>query len=255
VLAFDRYVTEFATETRRLGEVTAALPADTPVPTCPEWTVRDLVTHVGSGHRVAAGLVEQRLSQPPPFTPTDAPQEPADWPEWLAAGAARLTAAVRDAGPECPVWTWQDDRTAGFWLRRMLHDELVHRYDAEFAAGAPGPVAPDLAADGVSDILACAARLSTPRYAARGAFTGLAGTGETLLFEATDPGLDSAWLVTRAPEGAVWRTGRGPADVRVAAPARDLLLVLNRRLDPQRADLSVTGNRELFAHWVAQSTF
>ena len=26
-----------------------------PVPTCPEWTVRDLVTHVGSGHRWSAG--------------------------------------------------------------------------------------------------------------------------------------------------------------------------------------------------------
>src|SRR5690242_20925372 len=99
-----------------------------------------------------------------------------------------------------------------------------------------GEVAADLAADGVSDILACAARLSAPQFAGRGAFTGIAGNGETLHFRATDPGLGDAgeWLVTRTPEGAVWHNGSAPAGVRVEAPARELLLVLNRRLDPAR---------------------
>ncbi|KIF71110.1 hypothetical protein HY68_24945, partial [Streptomyces sp. AcH 505] len=27
------------------------------VPTCPEWRVRDLVGHIGQGHRWAAGIV------------------------------------------------------------------------------------------------------------------------------------------------------------------------------------------------------
>jgi hypothetical protein len=49
------------------------------------------------------------------------------------AGAWMLGDAVPVAGPKQPVWTWQKDRWAGFWLRRMLHDEVVHRFDAELA--------------------------------------------------------------------------------------------------------------------------
>jgi hypothetical protein len=51
------------------------------------------------------------------------------------------------------VWTWADDQTAGFWLRRITHDTLVHRLDAELAVGREVTLAPDLAADSVSDLL------------------------------------------------------------------------------------------------------
>ena len=64
-----------------------------------------------------------------------------------------LADAVRAAGPGQPVWPWTADRSAGFWLRRMLHDEVVHRFDAEMALGIEGGLAADLAADGVSDVL------------------------------------------------------------------------------------------------------
>lgn len=112
----------------RLAGLVAGRDPATPVPTCPGWTIRDLVGHVGAGHRWVAGLVEARQRELPPRTEVPAPDDPAAWPEWLTAGARRLVDAVRATGPELPVWTWQADRTAGFWLRRMLHDELVHRY-------------------------------------------------------------------------------------------------------------------------------
>ena len=54
---------------------------------------------------------------------------------WLLAGARRLGDAVREAGAQTGVWTWADDRTAGFWLRRITHDTLVHCLDAELAVG------------------------------------------------------------------------------------------------------------------------
>jgi len=153
-LTHDRCETEFDTETSRLAVAVGGLAPTTSVPTCPEWTVRDLVTHVGTGHRWAAEVVEGRMQTPPPYAVVDAPQDRGAWSDWLTAGAARLTRAVRDCGADAPVWTWRAEGTAGFWLRKMLHDELVHRFDIELACGGPGEVAPDVAADGVQDLLA-----------------------------------------------------------------------------------------------------
>jgi uncharacterized protein (TIGR03083 family) len=244
----ERYETEFAAETSRLAAVAAALGPSRAVVTCPEWTVRDLITHVRRGHRWATVIVEQRLTSPPPFGEEAPPGDPAGWPEWLGAGARGLTDAIREAGPSCPVWTWQQDPTAGFWLRRMLHDLLVHRYDAELTAGAPGPVAADLAADGVCDMLDTVATLSGRAFAA------LAGTGETLRFEATDH--PSVWTARRAPDGVTWSDDRaGTATVTVRAPARELLLLLNRRFTPAHDALEVTGNRALLDHWWENTKF
>jgi hypothetical protein len=43
--------------------------------------------------------------------------------------------------------------------------------------------------------------------------------------------------------------------VTVRAPARELLLVLNRRLDPTTEGVEITGDRALFTHWPAHSRF
>jgi uncharacterized protein (TIGR03083 family) len=218
--------------------------------------VRDLVTHVGTGHRWAAEIVEGRLQAPAPYVIIHAPQEPGAWVDWLTAGARRLAEAVRNGGPDRPVWTWRpQEGTAGFWLRKMLHDELVHRFDVELADGRLGEVAPDVAADGVSDLLASIATLS-PTDSPDPIFGGLVGTGETMQLQATDPGLTAAeWLVERTPAGVGWRHGHAPADVTVRAPARELLLVLNRRLDPAREGVEIAGDRALFTHWLEHSRF
>ncbi len=255
-LGYDRYEAEFESVTARLGAIAGACAPHDPVPTCPEWTVRDVITHVGTGHRWAADIIERRLQDPVPQVAVPAPQEPEQWPAWLAEGARLLRTAVRDGGPDQPVWTWQADKTAGFWLRRMLHDQLVHRFDVELAAGRLGDVAPDLAADGVTDLLDCIARLSQPDARAFGGFGELAGDGQTLWFQATDPDLEvHEWFVQRTRVGVSWRHGPAPADVTVRARARELLLVLNRRLDPGTAGAEVTGDNALFAHWLAHGRF
>jgi len=246
----ERYEAEFAAETARLSAAVVALAPDDRIPTCPEWTVRDLVGHVGAGHRWSATMIETGATVPlVPIPVVPAPQARDEWPGWLAEGAQRLVDAVRDTGHRTAVWTWQEDKTAGFWLRRMMHDELIHRYDAEHATGRPAhDVAPDLAADGISDFLDTAATLSRPTAPDWG-FRGLSGSGETLRFE-TPTG---SWFVRRTPDGATWTRDDGPADVVVTGSDWDLLLVLNRRLEP--GSVTATGDEALFTHWWESGKF
>jgi len=251
-LRYDRCEAEFEAETDRFCAAVSALESHTPVLMCPEWTVRDLVTHVGTGHRWATDIVVGGRQDPPPYAIVNAPGERGMWADWLTAGAQSLTEAVRDGGPDRPVWTWRREMTAEFWLHKMLHDEIVHRFDAELTAGTLGDVAPDLAAEGVSDLLASIAMLS-PSDSGDHSFTGLVGAGETLQLRATDASAE--WFVERTPAGVTWRYGHAPADTEVRAPARELLLVLNRRLDPIRAGVEITGDRTLFTYWLEHARF
>jgi len=153
------------------------------------------------------------------------------------------------------VWAWRPERTAGFWLRKMLHDGLVHRFDVEIAGGRLGEVAPDVAADGVSDLLASIATLSAID-SPDPIFAGLTGAGETMQLAATDPDLAGAeWHAERTPTGVRWREGHAPADVTVTGAARELLLVLNRRIDPTADRVTVDGDRTLFNFWLDHSRF
>jgi len=255
-LEHDRYEVEFLAETSRLGAVVEAFDPQTSVPTCPGWTLRDLVAHVGTGHRWATQIVMGRGEDPPPFVIHDAPQEQAAWAGWLTVGAQELIGAIGNGGSDHPVWTWQRDKTAGFWLRKMLHDEVIHRFDVELMGGFLGDVSLHVAVDGVSDWLESIATLSRPD-AAEPVFLSLAGSGETLRFVATDPGLASvgAWHVKRLPAGVVWAHGHGSADAVVRAPARELLLLLNRRLDTLHEGVEIIGDRALLMDWLEHSKF
>lgn len=255
-LGYDRYFAEFEAETAKLVAAAAEADPGRPLPTCPEWTMVDLIGHVGRGHRWATEIIERRATGPVPMIEVEVPDGTDAWSAWLVTGARRLADAVGECGPQAAVWTWTADGTAGFWLRRMMHDELVHRFDAEFALGRDGSVAPDLAADGVSDLLVSIATLSPPDVTYP-IFAGLCGTGETLHFHATDPGLDGSgeWIARRTPAGVVWEHGHARADVAVRGPAQQLLLVLNRRITPAAADVEVLGDAKLFTHWIEHSAF
>ena len=254
-LDFDRYLTELVAETARLADTLHGLDLDAAVPTCPEWTVADLGTHVGRGQRWVTGIIERLVDHPIPM-PEDLspPDDSAARTAWIKDGAHEMAAAAGRAGATTPVWTWTADRTVGFWVRRFTHDVVVHRFDAESAAVGAVPdrfdVATDLAADGVSDVLSTVETLShIDGYET--AFVGLRGNGQTLSFHATDDG--SEWLATRTAGGVEWEHAHGQSDVAVRGPAADLLLVLNRRWSPIR--LQVLGDAALFDQWLENSKF
>ncbi|MFE2474352.1 maleylpyruvate isomerase N-terminal domain-containing protein [Streptomyces sp. NPDC059389] len=241
---------------------------DTPValvPSCPGWSVADLVGHLGSVHRFVAHILRERLPQAPDHTdPTifGIPQDPAvraAWPKpeggpyrgpvpqeltaWFAQGARRLEALFGELGPDVPVWTWSvdpADRTSGFWLRMQTIELAVHRWDARSATGTPEPVDAAVAADAVPQTFETMAPF---RRAAAGA---PAGAGERYRFRRTDgPG---SWTVTFAGDRVlVERGAAGPVDVEAAGTASDLMLFLWRRI-PASA-LRVTGDAQLLPHY------
>ncbi|EWC61692.1 hypothetical protein UO65_3050 [Actinokineospora spheciospongiae] len=214
------------------------------VPTCPEWPLRVLVGHIGQAHRWAADVI--RSGPTPVPDPFDAdPGSPGGWSDWLHEGAAHLTDAVLTAA-ESPVWTFFGPRPATFWLRRMLHDTTVHHADAALATGTAFEVAPDLAADAISEWLEVLSDPVAPTL--KPAFSVLRGTGQTLLVH---PDTGSGWLVTRTPEGVRWARAADTADATLAGPVGDLLLVLTRRLPAGR--ITITGDRALADHWLAHT--
>jgi uncharacterized protein (TIGR03083 family) len=255
-LGDDRYDAELRAQTARFAAAVRHADPALPVPTCPAWALGELTAHVGFGHRWAALIVERRATGPIPRDQVDdveVPQEAEERSAWLVAGAGRLADAVREAGPGTGVWSWAEDRTAGFWLRRITHDTLVHRLDAELAVGRASAVPPDLAADSVSDLLEMFRVL--PRIDDFPALAELRGHGQTLHFHATDPSLGAAgeWLARLTPAGFEWEKRHSPGDVVVRGPARDLLLVLSRRADLDHSGLKVSGDQRLLAHWLEHS--
>lgn len=245
--------------TRRLAESARAAGSGASVPTCPKWTVTNLVEHVGQTLHWVSEIVERRITDPSelPTGMAELPTEPRSWPAWLSDAAARAAAACSDAALEAPVFNAAgDNRTGGqFWLHSLLNETVIHGFDATAAAGHDYDVAADVAADLITNHLAM---LTSPTWAAQrpDSATAMRGAGETLHWRATDePGLGTAgeWFIERRPDGASWQHGHGKADVTVHGPAKTLLLVMTRRLPLTGEDtdsVTIDGDVDLARHWL-----
>lgn len=242
--------------TRRLAEAAAAAGPDAAVPTAPEWTITQLVEHLGQTQNWVAEIIERRITDPTQL-PTEVavlPADPAEWPAWLAASAERVTAACSDEALEsAPVFNAAADGRTGtqFWMSSMLNEAVVHGFDGENAAGRPVDVDGEVAAALISNHLAM---LTSPTWAMQRPESAQAirGNGETLQLMATDTTGDG-WFIERLADGATWQVGNQKADVTVTGPAGALLLTLTRRLDladREAFKISVEGDVELAQHWI-----
>lgn len=163
-----------------------------------------------------------------------------------------MLAAVREAGPGTRVWTWADDQTAGFWLRRMVHETVVHRADAALACERPIEIAPDLAADGISELLQI-----IPYVLEKPDTIGLLGIGQSLHLHATDPelGPTGEWALRGTAAGMHWEHAHRRSDVAVRGSAADLLLLLNRRTPVSDPRVEILGDRAVLDGWLAGTSF
>ncbi len=219
------------------------------VPTCPGWTVADLVTHSGGIHRWVTAIVASQAPSRLPF-PEVAPESSSaeGLAGWLAAGAAPLLESLRAAGPVTPVWTWGPGRTSGWWARRMVHETTVHRADAELAVGVAAPVIdPVVAADGIDEFL-----FNLP--SARRPYKHLAAlpTGASLHLQATDA--DGGWLVRFTESGIAWERGHAKATVAVRGPVALLLLLTCGRVPGSDERFAVFGDASVLDAWQQKTT-
>jgi uncharacterized protein (TIGR03083 family) len=239
----ERAQSEIALLASLVGEV-PDLSAD--VPTCPGWTIADLVRHTGTIHRWATSIVATRATSRMALPEAESPWESADgWAQWLSAGTAPLLAALLAAGPVAPVWTWGPGRTSGWWARRILHETTVHRADAQLALGTGDPVIdPVVAADGIDEFL-----FNLP--SARRPYHHLASlpAGASMHLHATDS--DGEWLIrfTGDSSGIAWSRGHEKATVAVRGTVTELLLVTYGRIPRSDERLAVFGESSVLDAW------
>lgn len=213
----------------RSGALRAAAAAAGPaaqVPGCPDWTVADLVAHLGGVQLFWAAVVEAGPASDPPAEDAVGTREPhGDLLGWSADATARLLAALTDAGPDQICWTWWEEtavapNTAGAVARHQVQEAGVHAFDAQQAGGHAEPLPRAVAADGVSEYL-------TVELPTNGPWPYEPGT---VVFET---GAGGVWLVSLGPEGVHVLEGGAHGNVNRTATVRadpsDVVLSFYRR--------------------------
>lgn len=150
-LTSDRYLELFHLDGERLLAV--ADDGSRPVPACDDWTVDDLIVHLGGvySNKVAVLRLGRRAQPGEWELPGDDADAEADL-RWCHAMLHALAALLAGRQPDEPAWSWGPEQTVGFWQRRMAHETAMHRIDAEAAAGQLTPIADDLALDGIDEL-------------------------------------------------------------------------------------------------------
>lgn len=166
--------------------------------------------------------------------------------DWFAEGHGLLVDALRAAPANLECWTFFGAPSPlAFWARRQAHETRIHRVDAESArGGAPAPVAPLHAVDGIDELLA--------GFHARPKSRVRTDAPRTLRVRTTDT--DAAWTVRLSAEPPVTVRGQEAdttADCTLSGSADQLLLTLWNRLP--LSSVEQTGDRELARLWAENS--
>jgi uncharacterized protein (TIGR03083 family) len=251
----DSYLATLHTNTQSLIDA-ARLGLEPPVPSCPGWTVADLVGHIGGvdwywWHHVSNRAQEQS-GMPPKETFASYPglvdwlnqswegkADPAAAPrglvDWYAEGARRLEETFRQTDPEEPIWHWSGDNRGITHMRMQAIETAVHRWDAENAHGRAQPVDAELARDGIDQHF----EVMIPVGRRRGEYRR--GSGESYHFHRTDG--EGEWLVRFEGDDVKLSREHARADVAVRASAADLFLYLWGRVPAGK--LEVFGDASL----------
>ena len=216
-------------ESDRFAELAEGADPTGHVPSCPEWSIADLVWHLGEVHWFWGTDVELRASSPGEIEPRK-PARPDGYAElvgWARAQADRMIQLLASTADDVPVWTWaleETDHNVGFVRRHQVQEAAIHRWDLEQAVtGTAAPVDAETAADSIDEILAITlpwgVRKDKP-------------LGGTVHLHCTD--VDGEWFV--AADGAVERT-HAKGDVALRGTASDLLLGLYARIPLDTLDV------------------
>lgn len=235
------YIAQLEREGDLLAEAVVAAGEGAGVPTCPGWTVGDLVRHTGTFHRWAARIVGEGLAGPVAEDPVPEGPSGAGLVPWFREGHRALVRTLREAGEGADCWAFLPAPSpVAFWARRQAHETAVHRVDAESARGGElTAVDAGFAVDGVDELLL--------GFHGRERSRVRAGGPAVLRVRATDA--DAVWTVRLSADAAprTVRDADGAADCEMAGAAQDLYLALWNRL-PLDA-VAVSGDASLAGLW------
>ena len=205
------------------------------VPGCPEWTTADLLGHMGRVWRMLAFYVEHTPSEPVDAGVEDPPEGDAVI-EFARRGLAELIPVLEAADPSAPTWTFGDDQSVAFYLRRGHLETLVHRVDAELAVGATTAVNSEEAADALDELVSFSGR-------------GAALPSGSLHLHQTDG--DGEWLLENVDGEFVLRREHAKGDAALRGTGDELMLDMGGRRSV--AGLELFGDRSIVESWSALS--
>ena len=215
---------------------------DAPIPTCPEWAMRDLVQHLGGIHLWAAGHVGKTI--PESWDADLVELAGGSWPsdedlvDWYLSTNANLVRVLESAPPDLECFTFLPAPSpVAMWARRQASEIAIHRFDAESASGVTTGFDPLLAADCLDELLCGFAPLRGGRLKVT--------REQTLHVHAQDTGDD--WHLSIGPEVITTSRRSGPADLTLTGTAADLYLVLWNRAEDSR--IAFSGDSELLNVW------
>ncbi|MDX1449026.1 MAG: maleylpyruvate isomerase family mycothiol-dependent enzyme [Acidimicrobiia bacterium] len=147
------FLAAIRTESARFAACLRAGSWDAPVPSCPGWTLADLAWHLTEVQHYWASIASDLLLDPGNVTKLERPAND-DLPDLFDDRSAALTSALERHPAATRCWSWAEDGWSIGWVRRrQAHEALIHRVDAELAVGSRTDVDPDLARDGVDEVL------------------------------------------------------------------------------------------------------
>jgi len=222
-----------------------------PVPTCPGWTVADLIGHLGGTHRWATAIVSRALQQNLPADEEaallEAPTDPADLLPWFRTGAGALVGALKSAPANLQAFKFLSNAPPArqFWARRQAHETTIHRVDmlaarlGRMPSTAEAAIAPQLALDGIDELVGG----FVPRRSSR------LRTTEPFVMVISPTDATASWTISVSDQPPKIAAGADPnAQSIISGTSAALYLGLWNRGD----DIAENGIVDALGHWREQ---
>lgn len=213
-------------ESRLFLEVAEGLDFGKRVPSCPDWSVADLVWHLTEVQWFWGQIVGE-LRSDPEFPSLDRPADEKLIPLYRKVSTELVDVLTRQ-DPNAACWSWHDEGHSVGWVRRrQAHEALIHRADAELAAGQVPSLDRELAEDGIDEFI----DVMHDGFPAWGSFEKM-GQVVDIVAPGYASALELGWFTGTSPEGKSY--------------AEDAF----RRAEPGQGNVVLTGDASTLDLWM-----
>ncbi len=196
----------------------AATDLSAAVPSCPGWTVADVLHHLRNVFQHKTVVLELGAFPEEELWRVIADQVPADLLDDVAWWSDELQRQLSHHGYEDHTCTFMaEDQSIAFWYRRMALEVLVHRVDVERAIGVVSPMPAALSIDGIDEL--CWFMSSEAFEHAQQGWAGQSVALESAPW---------CWRLTFTPRSVLAEAAHG-ADARISGEPGEVLLKLSGR--------------------------